>query len=134
MNLLKSVSFIALCGIACFLVWILFDEITPFFMTSSWLWIFLLFVVMACLNIVVVALIFTPIARLIRKFFIWNSFEKIAIGILTALFCFYAARTAWALDMVYGVKEIIVAVLQNLLVLGLYSGMYLALLSSQKDI
>jgi len=123
MKFIKSVLFIALCVVACYLTWLIFYWLTPFIMGLSWFWMIIIFLVLGGFAIPLVGLLPGLLSVVGNRLHTGHLIEIIINILIIGFFTFSACRLAWTINISSGLKEIIFALMQNSLVIGVYWGL-----------
>lgn len=123
MKFFKSVLFIALCVVACYLTWLIFYWLTPFIMGLSWFWMIFIFLVLGGFAIPLVGLLPGLLSVVGNRLHTGHLIEVIVNILIIGYFAFSACRLAWTINISSGLKEIIFALMQNSLVIGVYWGL-----------
>lgn len=133
MKFLKSVLYIILSCAIAYLTWLIFHFLTPFLMNLGWLWLIVIIVVLGGVLVPLIGMLPGLLSALIIKLRSYNIVESILVGITVLFFAFCSVRLAWVSDIDYEGKHIFVAIVQNLLVLGVFWGVFSSLVTTKVD-
>lgn len=133
MQFLKSVLYVILSGVIAYLTWIIFHYLTPFLMNLGWLWLIIIIVVLGGVLVPLIGMLPGLLSALIIKLRSYNIVESILVGIIVLFFAFCSARLAWTLNFDYVGKHIFVAIVQNVLVLGVFWGVFYSLVTTKAE-
>jgi hypothetical protein len=129
MKFIKSLLFIIVGIIVCYLCWLLFYWLTPIVFRISWFW---LIVILAIAGGVLIGLIFTlPVilSALINRLKSGSIIENTVMGLITIFFAVSSCRLAWT----YPIVNTTGAIFQNIFVVGVFWGIELSLISRMDD-
>lgn len=133
MKTIKTIIYVILSGVVLYLSWLVFYILTPFIMNLSWIWMIVLFFILGGFIIPLIGFLPGLLSIVIGGLRSYSTLEKILVGILVILFAFSAGRLSWTFALDYGFKQIVFALLQNLLVIGVFWGMFLSLALPIRD-
>lgn len=102
-------------------------------MGLGWVWLIVIFIVLAGALVPLVGFIPGVLSALIIKLRSFHIVESILTGLIVLFWAFCSAKLAWTLDYDYGGKQIFVAIAQNLLVLGVFWGVFMSLVTTKID-
>lgn len=118
--------------IAAYLLWLLWHIIIPYTFILSWLWIILIFVFLytAVIGLIgsAATLLYAPIMLLVKN----DKWMAVFPFLLTLFFGVSSVREVWTLDMHYGSKAVIVAILLSFLIVILFSTLAFSIIKSNK--
>lgn len=132
MKIIKSLLFIIASIVISYLVWLMFYFLTPEIMKLSWWWYLIIFIVAGSLLTPLIG--FIPGLLSVPVSFLRSSYllETIVVLLVLGFFIFDSCKTAWAGWLVpIGFKQIVYSLTQNILVLGVFWGVGLTLLSTE---
>ncbi len=133
MKLVKSILYVLLSGVACYLGWLIFYFLTPFIMDLSWFWMVAIFLVLGGFIVPLIGFLPGLLALLINNLKSDTFVEKGFCILFVLFFTFSACRLAWVFDISYGFKQILFALMQNFLVVGLFWGLASAFIGDKED-
>jgi hypothetical protein len=125
MKLIKSLLFIVLSIVICYLSWLLFYWLTPIIFKVSWFWLFVIFFIFGGFLIPLIGWLPGILAALINKLKSHSIIENIIVLLATLFFAISSCRLAWT----YPASGIIAAIFQNMLALGIFWGIGMCLVS-----
>lgn len=133
MKILKSIIYVLLSGVVCYLAWLIFYFLTPYIMNMSWFWMIVLFFVLGGSIIPLIGFLPGLFAAIINTLKSGAIIEKIFCVLIGLLFAFDACRLAWIFDIDYGFKQIVFSIMQNLIVVGLFWGLLSSFIMDNKE-
>lgn len=133
MKLIKSIAFILLSVAICYITWLIFYFITPWAINLSWVWMIVVCFAMGAFAIPLIGLLPGMFAIIISRLRSNNIIEKIVCVLLLTFSAFVSCRLAWTIDFDYAFKQILFAIIQNLLVVGVFWGVFLSLTSTENE-
>jgi hypothetical protein len=89
----------------------------------GWFWMIIIFFVFGGFIVPLIGFLPGLLAAIIDNLKTNAIVEKVVCVLIGVIFAFGACRLAWAFDVDYGFKQIVFAIMQNLLVVGLFWGL-----------
>ena len=133
MKFIRSVLFILFAIVICYLLWLLFYWITPYFMALSWMWMIIIFSVAGGLLFPIFTFFPSILSAAIAPLKSSHIAETTILSLVVLFFAFSSCRLAWMLNISSGEKELVFAIAQNVSVLGAFWAMYLSFIATHSD-
>lgn len=123
MKFIKSLLFIIFGAVVCYLTWLLFYFITPYFMALSWIWMIVLFFIIGGSLIPIIGFFPALLSTIMVPLKSSHIVETVVMLIVVVFFTFSSCRLAWTLNISSGIKEIVFAIAQNFTAFGVFWGL-----------
>lgn len=133
MQLIKSIIYIITSAVLCYLLWLFFHFITPYIMALNWIIFILVFLISGGLLIPIIGMLPGLLSVFINRLKSNGIIDSAIVVLLVLFFAFSASREAWIGWDNIGFKAVLYSIAQNILVLGVYWGIALTLVTPKES-